>query len=345
MLYQFLPRLSDEEYRALEASIAEHGIQVPILVDEHKAIIDGHHRKEIADRLGIDCPRRFAIDLTDEQKRTLALSLNLDRRHLSREQKRELVERSLKADPGLSDRQHAERTGVSPTTVGSARSRLEESGDVSNLDTRTDSAGRTQPASKPKSPEPADLGEGDAGSGQHSTEASPADDVDTQAASAEDEAPGAMSDDATAATGGSQGLDSLRLSEALDRYPELQHYADRGDTDSVIRLAGALDGYGISERHHRRELLARTIAADLRRETEPETDEGPDPVDVVEEMFDLANAFNQRVTSLGGPEAVATAMGHATPLEADLWRDEFAALITTATDLHAATTPTIRRIK
>ena len=146
MLYQFMPRLSDDEYTALEKSIVEHGVQVPIIVDEDRAVIDGHHRKEIADRLGIDCPRRFAMDLTGEQKRTLALSLNLDRRHLSREQKQQLVRGSIKADPHLSDRQHAERTGVSPSTVGFHRGQLEAAGAVSNLDTRTDSLGRQQPA-------------------------------------------------------------------------------------------------------------------------------------------------------------------------------------------------------
>lgn len=146
MLFQFLPRLSDDEYAALEKSIIEHGIQVPILVDENKSVIDGHHRKEIADRFGIDCPRRFAMDLTDEQKRTLALSLNLDRRHLNREQKRELIEKSLKADPHLSNRQHAERVSASHHTVGAVRDELEGRGQIAHVDQRTDSLGRQQPA-------------------------------------------------------------------------------------------------------------------------------------------------------------------------------------------------------
>lgn len=149
MLYQFLPRLSDDEYAALEKSIREHGVQVPIVVDENRSIIDGHHRKEIADRLGIDCPRRFAMDLDDTQKRTLALSLNLDRRHLSREQKRELIAKSLKADPQLSNRQHAERVGASPTTVGNLRSTLEEVGELSKLDSRLSADGRERPATRP----------------------------------------------------------------------------------------------------------------------------------------------------------------------------------------------------
>lgn len=148
MLFQFLPRLTDDEYSALESSIREHGIQVPILVDENKSIIDGHHRAEIAERLGIECPRRFAIDLTDEQKRTLALSLNVDRRHLSRDQRRELIASSVMADPHLSNRQHAERTGVDHKTVGSVRTELESRGEIPHVAERTDSAGRVQPASR-----------------------------------------------------------------------------------------------------------------------------------------------------------------------------------------------------
>ena len=41
--YQFMPPLSPEEYAELEASIREHGVIVPVLVDpETDAVIDGH---------------------------------------------------------------------------------------------------------------------------------------------------------------------------------------------------------------------------------------------------------------------------------------------------------------
>ena len=149
MLYQFLPRLSDDEYTSLEKSIREHGIQVPIVVDENGSVIDGHHRKEIADRLGLPCPRNTAGDLDETGKRTLACSLNLDRRHLNREQKREVIAKSLTADPQLSDRQHAERVGASPTTVGNLRSTLEETGELSKLDSRLSADGRERPATRP----------------------------------------------------------------------------------------------------------------------------------------------------------------------------------------------------
>ena len=148
--FQVMPPLTVDEYNDLHDSIKEHGVQVPITVDENSIVIDGHHRRKIASEIGIDCPTVVKAGLTDTEKRTLALSLNIDRRHLNREQKRALVERSLRSDPQLTDREHARRTGASPSTVGSARSRLEK---VSKLDTfaervdpRTGNA--TQPATR-----------------------------------------------------------------------------------------------------------------------------------------------------------------------------------------------------
>ena len=163
MLFQFMPRLADEEYAALESSIKEHGIQVPVILDENGSVIDGHHRKEIADRLGIDYPKRTKVGLSETDKRTLALTLNIDRRHLSREQKRRLVAESVKADPELSDREHGRRTGVHHTTVGTIRQDLESTGEISHSVKRVSADGRERPASQPEreilirpAPEPAE---------------------------------------------------------------------------------------------------------------------------------------------------------------------------------------------
>jgi hypothetical protein len=77
------------------------------------------------------------------------MSTNLHRRHLTTEQKRTIVATVLKAQPAKSDRQVAKSVGVSPSTVGSERKKQEQAGDVSKLDTRTDTKGREQPATKP----------------------------------------------------------------------------------------------------------------------------------------------------------------------------------------------------
>jgi hypothetical protein len=89
---------------------------------------------------------------TEAWARDYVLSANVHRRHLTREQKRELIAKVLAADPSKSDRQIAEQTKTSPTTVGKVRAEAEATGGVFKLDTRTDSLGREQPATKPGKP-------------------------------------------------------------------------------------------------------------------------------------------------------------------------------------------------
>jgi hypothetical protein len=69
-------------------------------------------------------------------------------RCLSAGEKRDLIAKLLKTDPAKSDRQIAETAKASPTTVGTVRAKLEAKGAVSKMDTRRDSNGRQQPATK-----------------------------------------------------------------------------------------------------------------------------------------------------------------------------------------------------
>lgn len=156
--YQLLPPLSEAELEELRASIRENGVMVAVLVDEDGAVIDGHHRQRIADELGIDYPVTQRAGLTEADKRSLALSLNLHRRHLSREQKRDVIAASLVADPELSNRQHAERVGASHHTVGDVRDELEGRGQIAHVENRTDTLGRSAPATKPSRPIAATVG-------------------------------------------------------------------------------------------------------------------------------------------------------------------------------------------
>lgn len=152
MKYQFMPPLTDEEILALREDISQNGMLHPIIVDEKGRILDGHHRAAIAAELGFKPERHVMEGLTETEKRTLAFRLNTGRRHMDREQRRQVVIASLKADPQLSDRQHARRTGVSHPTVAGIRAELETKGDVESFSTRTDISGRQQPASRPDRP-------------------------------------------------------------------------------------------------------------------------------------------------------------------------------------------------
>lgn len=152
--YQVMPPLSPEEYQELHDDIAANGVLVPILEDENGVIIDGHHRSKIANELGIPCPVESISGKSEAEKRGMAFGLNLKRRHLNREQRRALIAESLKADPALSNVEHARRTGASDKTVNSIRQELQQRSEIPSVEKRTDSLGRQQPASQPPRPEP-----------------------------------------------------------------------------------------------------------------------------------------------------------------------------------------------
>lgn len=157
--YQVMPPLSAEEYQELYEDIKTNGVMVPIVVDEDEVIVDGHHRAKIAKELGIPCPEEMIAGKSESEKRNIAFTLNLKRRHLNREQRRALTAESLKADPQLSNREHARRTGVSDKTVGTVRSDLEAGAEIPHLENRQAPDGKSYPASRPRrepmEPEPA----------------------------------------------------------------------------------------------------------------------------------------------------------------------------------------------
>ena len=116
MVYQIMPDLTAEEYAALKADIALRGVQVPIEYDDQGNILDGHHRVRACHELGIkDWPSIVRVGLSEEQKRTHALALNLYRRHMTQEARGPMIMQLRSA--GLSLRQIAEKAGVSHVTV------------------------------------------------------------------------------------------------------------------------------------------------------------------------------------------------------------------------------------
>lgn len=136
--YQVMPPLSAEEYQALKADISLRGVQVPVEYDETGHVLDGHHRIQICTELGIaNWPRLVRYGLTDDEKLRHARRLNLDRRHLDREQKRDLIAEELRERPSDSDRAIAAGLGVNHETVGAERKRLESTGGIRQLDERT----------------------------------------------------------------------------------------------------------------------------------------------------------------------------------------------------------------
>lgn len=138
-----MPDMAQEEYEALKTDIAERGVLIPIEYDESGNVLDGHHRLKACAELGItDYPKITRTGMTETEKRTHARKLNMARRHLSREQRRELIKRQLIETPNLSDRQIAKILGVSNSTVSVMRWELIESGQVCDSHTSKGADGK-----------------------------------------------------------------------------------------------------------------------------------------------------------------------------------------------------------
>lgn len=141
-----MPDLSEDEFAELKADICERGVLVPVEYDELGNILDGHHRVRACQELGIaDWPRLVRAGMTDDEKAEHALTLNLARRHLSREQRQELV--ATLRQRGWSLRRIATRLGVTHPTV------LEDLSDPGGRSlpppTVTGSDGKRYPATRP----------------------------------------------------------------------------------------------------------------------------------------------------------------------------------------------------
>ena len=151
-LAELFPPLEGEAFDALVADIKAHGLIEPITTFEEK-ILDGRNRHRACLQAGVD---PVFVPYLDDDPAAFVISMNLKRRHLTAEQKRDVIAKLLAKNPAKSDRQIAEAVKASPSTVGSVRARLEAKGHVSNLDTRTDKRGRAQPARKPPKTKPAE---------------------------------------------------------------------------------------------------------------------------------------------------------------------------------------------
>lgn len=147
--YQTMPPLPGEDFAAMRESIRSTGVTTPVIVDEDGNIIDGHHRAMICRELGIEYPQHVVSGLTEQQKLAKSVSLNIHRRQLTQEQKRQIIAQQVMVAPEKSNREHAKATGVSHHTVASVRDNLEATGQIAQLEKTVGADGKERPASKP----------------------------------------------------------------------------------------------------------------------------------------------------------------------------------------------------
>jgi len=122
-----LPDLAEDEYEVLRDSIAEYGQLVEILTDGAGNIIDGHHRLRACLELRIEPQKRIAVagDTTADERRRLALVVNVARRQVQASARRGILAAELVADPSRSDRAIAATAGVHHSAVNRMRHELE----------------------------------------------------------------------------------------------------------------------------------------------------------------------------------------------------------------------------
>jgi hypothetical protein len=145
---EIFPIISSDELRELAEDIRKNGMIEPITLFEGK-ILDGRNRLAAGKSVSFPFRRNnFRQLLCSLDPQAYVISANIKRRHLTAEQKRELIAKLLKANPAKSDRQVADVVKVDNKTVSAVREKLEAREEIPHVETRNDSAGRKQPAKK-----------------------------------------------------------------------------------------------------------------------------------------------------------------------------------------------------
>jgi hypothetical protein len=165
------PRMSEVELAALGEDIRKHGLTSPIVVwSDGKSpvqLLDGRSRLDAIEiKIGPAIVGPHSVMAGKDFRAVnkvivlggsvdpyaFVISANIHRRHLTAEQKRELIAKLIETDPMKPNRQIAETVKVDHKTVASVRAEKEGRGEIPHVETRTDSKGRKQPARKTTPP-------------------------------------------------------------------------------------------------------------------------------------------------------------------------------------------------
>lgn len=105
---KLLPKMPEEEFAKLKASIQTEGQHYPIIVNENLEILDGHHRYRACTELGIDPDfevRKFEDKLLEKK---FVIEANLRRRHLNNFQLIELAVPLLEIEKALAKKRQTQ---------------------------------------------------------------------------------------------------------------------------------------------------------------------------------------------------------------------------------------------
>jgi len=123
------PSMNAAEQRALQESVAAHGVREPVLIWNDHGVIDGRHRTLAA--IAVDCnlPVQVWEFDSEDEARALVLARNVTRRHLNESQLAIIAARMTRAgggrrsraDSGVTREQAASIVGVSVSLVSNAQ--------------------------------------------------------------------------------------------------------------------------------------------------------------------------------------------------------------------------------
>jgi hypothetical protein len=157
---EIVPRISADDFGALAEDIAKNGLIHPIVVwrqndDADYVLLDGRSRLDALSSMP-DAEKRISEALRlpiykgpNTDPWAYVCSVNLRRRHLSAEEKRDFVANLLKVDPSRSNRTIAGLAKVSDHTVASVRNHLVDGAQIAHHAQRVGKDGVAQPATKP----------------------------------------------------------------------------------------------------------------------------------------------------------------------------------------------------
>ena len=156
-LADLFPVMEGADFDALVADIKANRLRDKIILYEGK-ILDGRNRYRALRALGVDpeaireqcCRTIGCIDAHHGGPAAYVISANIHRRHLTAEQRRDLIVKVIKAQPQKSDRAIAKQIGVGNKTVSRARATV--SGDTVEKRVGLDGKARRQPAKKASKP-------------------------------------------------------------------------------------------------------------------------------------------------------------------------------------------------
>lgn len=146
--YQPFNDLPAAQFQALVKDVERNGVLIPIVVDENDRTIDGHQRRRAAAEAHVDCPRIVIAGLDEDEKRNLAITLNLFRRHLSGVERSKALQEL--ANLGMSTRRIGEALGMPKSTVHDSLRQLSGSGQLDRPERVEGADGKSRPATMPK---------------------------------------------------------------------------------------------------------------------------------------------------------------------------------------------------